>query len=124
MNKEFLVEARGLGKSYPAVFRSRDRVRALYHLLIGRDSADGIPVLRDVNLQVAPGQSLGLIGENGAGKSTLLKLLTGVLTPTRGSVVVNGRIGALLELGAGFHIEYSGRDNIAMSAALYGLSTE
>ncbi|HET8940981.1 MAG TPA: ABC transporter ATP-binding protein [Rudaea sp.] len=124
MNTELLVEARGLGKSYPAVFRSRDRMRALYHLLVGRESTDGIPVLRDVNLQVAPGQSLGLIGENGAGKSTLLKLLTGVLTPTTGRVIVNGRIGALLELGAGFHIEYSGRDNIAMSAALYGLSAE
>lgn len=124
MSARLLVETRGLGKSYPLVFRSRDRLRALYHLLIGRQSADGIPVLRDVNLEVAPGQSLGLIGENGAGKSTLLKLLTGVLTPTSGSVVVNGRVGALLELGAGFHPEYSGRENIAMSAALYGLSVE
>ncbi|MGA9334694.1 MAG: ABC transporter ATP-binding protein [Rudaea sp.] len=124
MSTPLLVETRGLGKSYPLVFRSRDRVRALYHLLIGRERADDITVLRDVNLQVAPGQSLGLIGENGAGKSTLLKLLTGVLTPTSGSVVVNGRVGALLELGAGFHPEYSGRDNIAMSAALYGLSEE
>jgi lipopolysaccharide transport system ATP-binding protein len=116
-----LVETRGLGKSYPLVFRSRDRMRALLRLLIGRGQADAISVLHDVNLQVRRGESLGLIGENGAGKSTLLKLLTGVLTPSTGSVAVTGRIGALLELGAGFHPEYSGRDNIALAAALYGL---
>ncbi len=82
---------------------------------------DRIDVLRDIDLEVLRGESLGLIGENGAGKSTLLKLITGVLTPTSGSVSVHGTIGALLELGAGFHPEYSGRDNIAMAAALYGL---
>ena len=119
-----LVETRGLGKSYPLVFRSRDRLRALLRLLAGRGDAAAVTVLRDVNLCVERGQSLGLIGENGAGKSTLLKLLTGVLTPSAGSVQVRGRIGALLELGAGFHPEYSGRDNIALSAALYGLSAE
>ncbi len=117
-----LVRAQALGKSYPQVFRPRDRLRALGKLLVGRDDLDAVPVLRDVNLSVRRGESLGLIGENGAGKSTLLKLLTGVLTPTTGSVEVHGKIGALLELGAGFHPEYTGRDNIAMSAALYGLS--
>ncbi|TLY51507.1 MAG: ABC transporter ATP-binding protein [Gammaproteobacteria bacterium] len=117
-----LVEARDLGKSYPKVFRPRDRLRALGKLLLGRNDIDSVAVLRDVNLSVRRGESLGLIGENGAGKSTLLKLLTGVLTPTSGSVAVRGRVGALLELGAGFNPEYSGRENIAMSAALYGLN--
>jgi lipopolysaccharide transport system ATP-binding protein len=116
-----LVETRALGKAYPLVFRSRDRLRALWHLLVGRGHVESIAVLQDINLRVRRGESLGLIGENGAGKSTLLKLLTGVLTPTTGSVAVAGRVGALLELGAGFHPEYSGRDNIALSAALYGL---
>jgi lipopolysaccharide transport system ATP-binding protein len=119
-----LVEARGLGKSYPRVFRRSDRLRALLALLAGRASGETTPVLQDVDLSVARGQSLGLIGDNGAGKSTLLKLLTGVLTPTRGTVRVNGRVGALLELGAGFHPEYSGRDNIAMAATLQGFSAE
>lgn len=119
-----LVEARGLGKSYPLVFRTGDRLRALWRLLVGRRDADSVAVLRDVSLRVERGQSLGLIGENGAGKSTLLKLLTGVLTPSTGSVKIDGRVGALLELGAGFHPDYSGRDNIALSAALYGLSAE
>ncbi|MGH8091760.1 MAG: ABC transporter ATP-binding protein, partial [Rudaea sp.] len=124
MNGAALVEACGLGKSYPLVFRSRDRLRALWRLLLGRVDADAVSVLRNVDLRVQRGQSLGLIGENGAGKSTLLKLLTGVLTPSTGSVGINGRVGALLELGAGFHPEYSGRDNIALSAALYGLSAD
>jgi len=116
-----LVEANGLGKAYPKVHRNADRLRALARLLFGAGTGERYEVLRDVNLQVARGESLGLIGENGAGKSTLLKLVTGVLTPSSGSVRVNGTIGALLELGAGFHPEYSGRDNIAMAGALYGL---
>jgi lipopolysaccharide transport system ATP-binding protein len=121
---DVLVRARGLGKSYPQVFRPRDRLRALWRLLRGVADANASVVLHDVDLEVRRGESLGLIGENGAGKSTLLKLLTGVLTPTTGTVAVHGRLGALLELGAGFHPEYSGRDNIAMSAALYGLSAQ
>jgi lipopolysaccharide transport system ATP-binding protein len=119
-----LVAAHGLGKSYPKVFHRRDRLRALASLLLGRRGIDAVSVLHDVGFEVRAGESLGLIGENGAGKSTLLKLIAGVLTPTAGSVQVNGRVGALLELGAGFHPEYSGRDNIALAAALYGLSGE
>jgi lipopolysaccharide transport system ATP-binding protein len=119
---DLLIEARGLGKAYPKVHRSGDRLRALGRLLFSGTDADRISVLRDVDLDVRRGESLGLIGANGAGKSTLLKLITGVLTPTTGSVRVNGEIGALLELGAGFHPEYSGRDNIEMSAALHGLT--
>jgi len=116
-----LVRAEGLGKSYPKVYRSRDRLRALGRLLLNGVNPDSVSVLRDVDLEVRRGESLGLIGENGAGKSTLLKLITGVLTPSTGRVTVNGEIGALLELGAGFHPEYTGRDNVAMSAALHGL---
>lgn len=116
-----LVQASGLGKRYPKVFHRRDRLRALASLMTGRRDVDSIPVLHDVELCVRRGESLGLIGENGAGKSTLLKLIAGVLTPSEGSVRVDGRVGALLELGAGFHPEYSGRDNITMSAVLYGL---
>ena len=122
MNDMPLVVARGLGKAYPKVHRNRDRLRALGRLLFAGTDRDRISVLRDVDLEVRRGESLGLIGENGAGKSTLLKLVTGVLTPSSGSIQVGGSIGALLELGAGFHPDYSGRDNIAMSATLHGLA--
>lgn len=120
---DLLVSASGLGKSYPKAHRPTDRLRALGRLLRGRDDHASQTVLHDVSLEVRRGESIAVIGENGAGKSTLLKLVTGVLTPTAGKVVVNGKIGALLELGAGFHPEYSGRDNIALAAALYGLSS-
>lgn len=117
-----LVDAQGLGKSYPKVHRSSDRLRAVGRLLLGRKDVDTTSILRDISLQVPRGESMGIIGENGAGKSTLLKLISGVLTPSEGRVQVHGKVGALLELGAGFHPEFTGRDNIAMSAALAGVT--
>lgn len=117
-----LIHARGLGKRYPRSHKSSERFRALGRLLLGRADETAHAVLRDVTIDVHRGESVGVIGENGAGKSTLLKLITGVLTPSTGSVEVHGNVGALLELGAGFHPDYSGRDNVAMAAALRGLS--
>ena len=80
--------------------------------------------LRDVNLEVNHGTSLGIIGANGAGKSTLLKILCGTLSPTSGSLDIGGRITGLLELGSGFHPEFTGRQNIFLNASLLGLSDE
>ncbi len=119
-----LIEAEGLGKSYPKVHRPSDRVRALGRLLFGNPYQNNTTILHDISLRVPRGESVGIIGENGAGKSTLLKLISGVLTPTTGTVRVHGNVGALLELGAGFHPEFTGRDNITMTAALAGLSGE
>ena len=93
MSTEILVEATGLGKSYPRVFRRSDRLRALLRLLWGHRTVDAEPVLRDVDLVVCRGQSLGLIGENGAGKSTLLKCLVGLLKPNAGRISLTGRLG-------------------------------
>lgn len=78
--------------------------------------------LRDVSLQVEQGTTFGIIGENGSGKSTLLKVMAGILKPDQGAVGVEGRLAALLELGAGFHPEYSGRENIYLNGALLGLT--
>jgi lipopolysaccharide transport system ATP-binding protein len=79
-------------------------------------------VLRHVDFAVQPGESVGIIGRNGAGKSTLLKLITGTTQPTEGTVTVDGRVAALLELGMGFHSEFTGRENVFMTGQLAGLA--
>jgi len=79
-------------------------------------------VLEDINFQLAPGEAVGIIGINGAGKSTLLKLITGTAQPTTGSVQIEGRVAALLELGMGFHPDFTGRQNAYMAGQLIGLS--
>ena len=78
-------------------------------------------VLQDINFQVAPGEAVGLIGINGAGKSTLLKLITGTTQPTTGAVAMQGRVAALLELGMGFHPDFTGRQNVVMAGQLLGM---
>lgn len=81
-------------------------------------------ILRDVSFQVAPGEAVGLIGINGAGKSTLLKLITGTTQPSTGSVYMEGTVAALLELGMGFHPDFTGRQNVYMAGQLIGLSVD
>jgi ABC-type polysaccharide/polyol phosphate transport system ATPase subunit len=87
-----------------------------------RVKAEDFWALRDVGFEVPPGQTWGLVGANGSGKTTLLKIIGGILRPTDGQVVTRGRIAALLELGAGFHPELTGRENVYLNASILGLS--
>jgi lipopolysaccharide transport system ATP-binding protein len=123
-NVDVLVSVSNLTKRYPILTHGHDRVRALFNALLGKEAPRQATILQNIDFEVLRGRSIGIVGENGAGKSTLLKLITGVLTPSEGAVKTKGRIGALLELGAGFHPEYSGRENARMSAALYGLDSD
>jgi lipopolysaccharide transport system ATP-binding protein len=119
-----LVSIKGVSKIYPRVHKPRERLKAFTSLLFGREPAHGAKVLSDIDLEIVRGQSLGIIGENGAGKSTLLKVLTGVIQPTHGRVMVHANIAAMLELGAGFQPDFSGMDNVRMKASLMGLSNK
>lgn len=90
----------------------------------GKNLAESFHALRDINLQVFRGQTLGIVGRNGSGKSTLLQIIAGTLTPTEGEVNVNGRVSALLELGSGFNPEFTGRQNVFFNGQLLGLKPE
>ena len=117
-----LLHLSGVGKDYAKLDTDAARIRLVFDLLRGRGVGRAFRALDAVSFDLAAGESLGIIGENGAGKSTLLKIVAGVITPTRGRVDVRGRISALLELGSGFHPEYSGLANIDLAAALLGLT--
>jgi lipopolysaccharide transport system ATP-binding protein len=104
----------------------RDLVPALASRLLRRRPADALAdqefwAVRDVSFEVGPGEALGIIGPNGAGKSTILKLLTKILRPTRGRMEIQGRIGALIEVAAGFHPDLTGRENVFLQGAIMGM---
>ena len=87
-----------------------------------RNKRETREVLKDINLTIKNGEAVALIGVNGSGKSTLLKLMTKIIYPTRGEIVTNGKLTSLLELGAGFHPDFSGRENIYFNASIFGLT--
>ncbi|MGE8066783.1 ABC transporter ATP-binding protein [Pseudomonas sp. NPDC089569] len=115
-----VIEVVGLEKAYHIYDAPHDRLKQIF-LGWKRNYYRDFLALKDVNFEVLKGQSVGVIGRNGAGKSTLLQLLTGTLTPTRGSVKINGKVAAVLELGSGFNPEFSGRENIYLYASLFEL---
>jgi lipopolysaccharide transport system ATP-binding protein len=103
-------------------WRNYRQLRRLTHFEDAAQADDILWALRDVSFDVAPGEVVGLIGRNGAGKSTLLKILSRITPPTRGRIVVHGRLASLLEVGTGFHPELSGRDNVFLNGAILGMT--
>ena len=107
-----------VGKAYKRYAGKWARMR---EWLIGKPQHEQTWVLRDIDFAVSPGEAVGIVGVNGAGKSTLLKIITGTTQPTKGSVHTEGRVAALLELGMGFHPDFTGRQNVFMAGQLLGL---
>ncbi|MDP9300633.1 MAG: ABC transporter ATP-binding protein, partial [Actinomycetota bacterium] len=114
------VEIESVSKKFRLYREKPSSLKA--RLISAHARADDFWALRDVSFDIEPGQSVGLIGPNGSGKTTLLKMIAGILRPTSGRVLTRGRIAALLELGAGFHPELTGRENVYLNAAFLGLS--
>ena len=120
---EYAIDIQHITKTYNMYKKPSDRFKEAlsptkksYH--------DLFYALDDVTMQIKKGEMIGFVGENGSGKSTMLKIITGVLTPTSGSMVINGKISALLELGSGFNPEYSGYENIFLNGMVLGFSRE
>ncbi|MDF1486397.1 ABC transporter ATP-binding protein [Ramlibacter sp. H39-3-26] len=113
------LHVQGLGKEYKIYASPKDRLLAL---LTGRQRHTSHWALRDVSFALRRGECLGVIGDNGAGKSTLLKLMAGTIQPTQGRIERVGRVTAILELGAGFHPDFSGRENLYFGGSLIGIS--
>ena len=123
MQKDIAIEVKNLTKSYKLYDKPMDRLKDSLGLARNRKFKEHL-ALNNVNLSVKKGETVGIIGTNGSGKSTILKIITGVLTPTSGEVNVDGHISALLELGAGFNMEYNGIDNIYLNGMMIGFSED
>lgn len=121
MSSDIAIEVSGISKSYSTYKSSLQHV---FNLLFGsaKVAADPFNALSNISFTVRKGETIGIIGSNGAGKSTLLQIICGTLYPTSGNIAVNGKYAALLELGAGFNPEFTGRENVYLSAAVYGLT--
>ena len=123
MNSDLSIEVKKLVKVYNLYNNSTDRLKEIFSMR-GRKYHDDYYALNGIDFSVKKGETFGIIGTNGAGKSTLLKLITGVATPTEGTVEVDGKISALLELGAGFNKDYTGIENVYLNGTMMGYSKE
>lgn len=122
--REVAIDVSHVTKKYKLYARNRDRVADAFSRSGRKKRYTEKLALNDVSMTVYKGETVGIIGTNGSGKSTILKIITGVLTQSSGSITVNGRISALLELGAGFNMEYNGIDNIYLNGTMIGYSED
>ena len=123
MDKENAIEIKHVTKSFKIYYDKASTLKE--HLLFWkRNESELYTALKDINLDIKKGETVGLIGVNGSGKSTLLKLMTKIIYPTKGEIITHGKLTSLLELGAGFHQDFTGRENIYFNAAIFGLTRQ
>ncbi|WP_315791825.1 ABC transporter ATP-binding protein [Fischerella sp. JS2] len=120
MGEEIAISLKNISKCFKCYIHPVDRLKEIF--LPARSRAKEFWALKDINLEIPKGETIGIVGKNGSGKSTLLQIIAGTLTPTTGEVIVNGRVSALLELGSGFNPEFTGRQNVFFNGRLLGLS--
>ncbi len=121
--QKYAIEVKNVTKSFKVFF---DKPSTLKERIVFWDhkNKEIRTVLNDINLTIEKGETVALIGTNGSGKSTLLKMMTKIIYPTKGEIITNGKLTSLLELGAGFHPDFSGRENIYFNASIFGLSKQ
>ncbi|MNB79810.1 Teichoic acids export ATP-binding protein TagH [compost metagenome] len=122
-NEDVVIKAENLSKAYKLYNKPADRVKEVVSFSLKSYHTE-FKALKGVSFQVGKGECLGIIGKNGSGKSTLLKMITGVLTPSSGTLSINGKISALLELGAGFNPDFTGLENVYLNGTIMGLTKE
>ena len=122
-DKENAIEIKHVTKSFKIYYDKASTLKE--HLLFWKRNENELyTALKDINLDIKKGETVGLIGVNGSGKSTLLKLMTKIIYPTKGEIITHGKLTSLLELGAGFHQDFTGRENIYFNAAIFGLTRQ
>lgn len=121
MEKNIAIEVKNLYKNFTVYYDKANTIKERL-IRLGKGKREEREILKDINLEIKKGEVVGLIGVNGSGKSTLLKLMTKIIYPTKGTVETHGKLTSLLELGAGFHPDFSGRENIYFNASIFGLT--
>lgn len=122
MKEEYSIIVNNVYKTFNVYFDKANTVKEKLLFLFSRNKKQKREILKGVNLKIKKGEVVALIGTNGSGKSTLLKLMTRIIYPTKGKIETKGKLTSLLELGAGFHPDFSGRENIYFNASIFGLT--
>ena len=121
-NKDYAIKVENVTKKFKIYYDKANTLKERLVFWKKKNNSEDRTVLKNIDLNIKKGETVALIGVNGSGKSTLLKLMTKIIYPTKGNIITNGKLTSLLELGAGFHDDFTGRENIYFNASIFGLT--